>query len=113
MEENFLLNGMEPREDLKGLNLADLFKQAQRGTALALAEADCPTMSWILPKLNEESLGAITLVFELLVSYLAELLGVDAYDQPAVERGKSNTNALLGLEESGSVNRVVIPEWLI
>ena len=70
-------------------------------------------MSWVLPKLNEESLGAITLVFELLVSYLAELLEVDAYDQPAVERGKSNTNALLGLEESVSVNRVDIPEWLI
>ena len=113
MDESFLLSGMEPREDLKGLKLSDLFKQAQRGTALALTEADCPTMSWVLPKLNEKSLGAMTLVFELLVSYLAELLEVDAYDQPAVERGKSNTNALLGLEGSVSVNRVVIPEWLI
>ncbi len=113
MDERFPLSGMEPREDLKGLNLSDLFKQAQRGTALALREADCPTMSWLLPKLNEESLGAITLVFELLVSYLAELLEIDAYDQPAVERGKNNTNALLGLEEYASVKRAIIPEWLI
>jgi glucose-6-phosphate isomerase len=38
--------------------------------------------------LNEESLGALMMHFMLETMIAAHLLGVDAFDQPAVEEGK-------------------------
>lgn len=114
-ENALTLRGFQPGEDLKGLALSEVMRQAQRGTQLALAEADCPSASWLLPELNEKSLGALILIFELLVAYLAELYGVNAYDQPAVDRGKNAINILLGLDGSCDTTEknAIIPEWII
>jgi glucose-6-phosphate isomerase len=39
-------------------------------------------------KLDEESLGVLMMQFMLETIIAAHLLGVDAFDQPAVEEGK-------------------------
>ena len=41
-----------------------------------------------LPQLNEETLGELLMHFMLETIIAAHLLGVDAFDQPAVEEGK-------------------------
>jgi len=41
-------------------------------------------------------LGQLFGFFELAVVYLAEMLGVNAFDQPGVEEGKQMMYALLG-----------------
>ena len=41
-----------------------------------------------LPKLEEENLGALLMHFMLETVLVADMLGVNAFDQPAVEEGK-------------------------
>ena len=41
-----------------------------------------------LPCIDEESLGELLMHFMLETIIAAQLLGVDAFDQPAVEEGK-------------------------
>jgi glucose-6-phosphate isomerase len=41
-----------------------------------------------LARLDERALGALLMHFMLETSIAARLLGVDAFDQPAVEEGK-------------------------
>jgi glucose-6-phosphate isomerase len=41
-----------------------------------------------LPKLDETTLGELLMQFMLETIIAAQLLGVDAFDQPAVEEGK-------------------------
>jgi glucose-6-phosphate isomerase len=41
-----------------------------------------------LDKLDETSLGALLMHFMLETIIAAQLIGVDAFDQPAVEEGK-------------------------
>jgi glucose-6-phosphate isomerase len=41
-------------------------------------------------------MGQLIMFFELAVVYLAEMLGVNAFDQPGVEESKQMMYALLG-----------------
>ena len=41
-----------------------------------------------LPRLDEETLGELMMHFMLETIIAAHLIGVDAFDQPAVEEGK-------------------------
>ena len=59
-----------------------------RATAETLAKNGCPVRTMHLSRLNEESLGALLMHFMLETIIAAHLLGVDAFDQPAVEEGK-------------------------
>ncbi|HIC70869.1 MAG TPA: glucose-6-phosphate isomerase, partial [Alphaproteobacteria bacterium] len=45
---------------------------------------------------TEETLGALLMHFMLEVILAADLLGLNAFDQPAVERGKSLARHYLG-----------------
>jgi glucose-6-phosphate isomerase len=73
---------------LTGRTMGDLFAAEQDATAVTLAENGCPTRIIRLAELNEESLGALLMHFMLETIIAAHLLGVDPFDQPAVEAGK-------------------------
>ena len=47
-----------------------------------------PVRTLLLPRLNEASLGELLMHFMLETIIAARLIGVDAFDQPAVEEGK-------------------------
>lgn len=51
-------------------------------------EGDIPIDSITLPKIDEHSIGSLIYYYELLTSLVAELMDVNAYDQPGVEDGK-------------------------
>jgi glucose-6-phosphate isomerase len=74
--------------DLGGKTIGDLVGAQGRATAETLAKNGCPVRTIHLPRLDEESLGALLMHFMLETIIAARLLGVDAFDQPAVEEGK-------------------------
>ncbi|HMF26865.1 MAG TPA: glucose-6-phosphate isomerase [Pseudolabrys sp.] len=71
-----------------GKALGDLVAAEGRATAETLAKNGCPVRTIHIKKLNEESLGELMMHFMLETIIAAHLLGVDAFDQPAVEEGK-------------------------
>jgi glucose-6-phosphate isomerase len=80
---------------LAGKRLGDLMEAEQRATAEVLTRAGRPTRVIRLSRLDERSLGALLAHFMIETIIAADLLGVDAFDQPAVELGKVLTRRYL------------------
>jgi glucose-6-phosphate isomerase len=73
---------------LKDRTMGDLFAAAGRATAETLANNGRPTRVFNVPQVDELSLGALMMHFMLETVIAADLIGVNAFDQPAVEEGK-------------------------
>ena len=78
--------GGEP--DFSGKTMGDLVAAQGRATAETLAKNGCPVRTIHLPRLDERHLGELLMHFMLETIIAAHLLGVDPFDQPAVEEGK-------------------------
>jgi glucose-6-phosphate isomerase len=74
--------------ELGGKTIGDLVAAQGRATADTLARNGCPVRTMHVDKLDETSLGALLMHFMLETIIAAHLIGVDAFDQPAVEEGK-------------------------
>jgi glucose-6-phosphate isomerase len=74
--------------DLGGKTIGDLVAAQGRATAETLAKNGCPVRTIHVERLDERALGALTMHFMLETIIAAHLIGVDAFDQPAVEEGK-------------------------
>jgi glucose-6-phosphate isomerase len=74
--------------DFAGKTVGDLVAAEARATAETLAKNGCPVRRIELAKLDEVSLGELLMHFMLETIIAAHLLGLDAFDQPAVEEGK-------------------------
>jgi glucose-6-phosphate isomerase len=68
--------------------VGDLVDAEQRATADTLARNGRPVRSFNLPALDERTLGALFMHFMLETIIAGRMLGVDPFDQPAVEEGK-------------------------
>ena len=86
---------------LAGRRLGDLLAAEQRATATSLIRNGRPTRLIRLARLDERSLGALLMHFMLETIIAADLLGVDAFDQPAVEEGKVLARQYLGERAQG------------
>jgi len=71
-----------------GKTIGDLVAAEGRATSETLAKNGCPVRTIHISKLDEESLGELMMHFMLETIIAAHLLGIDAFDQPAVEEGK-------------------------
>jgi glucose-6-phosphate isomerase len=71
-----------------GKTIGDLVAAEGRATGETLAKNGCPVRTIHVSKLDEESLGELMMHFMLETIIAAHLLGIDAFDQPAVEQGK-------------------------
>jgi glucose-6-phosphate isomerase len=74
--------------DLGGKTIGDLVAAQGRATAETLAKNGCPVRTIHIETLNERALGELLMQFMLETIIAARLIGVDAFDQPAVEEGK-------------------------
>ncbi|HEX2512664.1 MAG TPA: glucose-6-phosphate isomerase [Xanthobacteraceae bacterium] len=74
--------------DFAGKTIGDLVAAQGRATAETLAKNGCPVRMIHLERLDAASLGELLMHFMLETIVAAHLLGVDAFDQPAVEEGK-------------------------
>jgi glucose-6-phosphate isomerase len=68
--------------------MGDLLEAEQRATAVTLMRRGCPVRVFRLPTLDERALGALFMHFFLETILAGDLLGIDPFDQPAVEEGK-------------------------
>ncbi len=75
-------------EFIAGKRMGDLIAAEQQATAETLIQNKCPTRILNIKMLDEPTLGALMMHFMLETIFAAELWGVNAFDQPAVEAGK-------------------------
>ena len=73
---------------LRGKRAGDVLQALQTGTIESLHRQGCPLRIMQLSKLDERTLGALLMHFMLETIYCADLLGINAFDQPAVEESK-------------------------
>lgn len=71
-----------------GKTIGDLVAAQGRATAETLARNGCPVRTIHIEILDERALGELLMHFMLETIVSAHLLGVDPFDQPAVEEGK-------------------------
>jgi glucose-6-phosphate isomerase len=83
-------------EYLAGQAAGDLVAAQQRAIPEALIAAGRPVRTIDLERLDERALGALMMHFMLETILAGHLLGVDPFDQPAVESGKIITRRYLG-----------------
>jgi glucose-6-phosphate isomerase len=81
---------------LVGKRMGDLLDAEQRATGQSLIRNGRPARRIHLAQLDAESLGALLMHFMIETIIAADLLGVDAFDQPAVEEGKVIARQYLG-----------------
>jgi glucose-6-phosphate isomerase len=74
--------------DFAGKTIGDLVAAQGRATIETLARNGCPVRSIHIETLDEASLGELLMHFMLETIIAAHLLGLDPFDQPAVEEGK-------------------------
>jgi glucose-6-phosphate isomerase len=83
-------------EYLAGHAAGDLVAAQQKAIPEALIAARRPVRTVDLERLDERTLGALLMHFMLETILAGHLLGVDPFDQPAVESGKLITRRYLG-----------------
>ena len=80
---------------LVGKDLDFVNKKAMEGTIKAHTEGDVPNILIELDRLNEECIGELIYFFELSCAMSGEVLGVNPFNQPGVEKYKTNMFKLL------------------
>jgi glucose-6-phosphate isomerase len=81
--------------DLGGKTAGDLVRAQQAAIVDAFREQQRPVRTFDLDRLDERNFGALMMHFMLETILAADLLGVDPFDQPAVELGKRITRQYL------------------
>ena len=106
IEKDITINFDEDNFDnlnyLQGKKLSYVNQKAMEGTIQAHTEGGVPNIVMDIDYLNEESLGELIYFFEKACAMSAELLEVNPFNQPGVEKYKTNMFKLLkkpGYEE--------------
>lgn len=81
---------------LSGKTVGDLVDAQQRATADTLVRNQRPTRIMKLDEVNEASVGALLMHFMLETIIAGHLMGVEPFEQPAVEEGKVLARQYLG-----------------
>lgn len=74
--------------ELTGYSIGDLMQAEQNATIQTLHRKGCSVRVFDMPVVNEQALGALMMHFMLETMIVARMMGVNAFDQPAVEDGK-------------------------
>lgn len=85
-------------------SMGELIRMEQLATAAALSKNRRPHCTLRIPRVTEETLGALVYLFEVQTLFAGGLFEVNPLDQPGVEEGKKFTYALMGrpgYEEQG------------
>ncbi len=90
-----MLGGDKALAYLAGKTMGDLLQAEAEATAATFVQNGRPTRLFRIKTVDERVLGALMMHFMLETMFAAELWGVDAFDQPAVEEGKVLTRQYL------------------
>ena len=103
--DNFFVNFIEilhDPEDIIEVNNkrpGDYLSGFLQGTRAALTEGGRQNLTITFKFFDESSLGALIALFERAVSLYAELINVNAYNQPGVESGKKAATKIIKLQK--------------
>jgi glucose-6-phosphate isomerase len=78
-----------------GNHTGDYLFAFQLGTSNALAEEGRKSITISLPELNEFYLGFLIGLYERITGFYASFAGINAYNQPAVEKGKAASERMM------------------
>lgn len=78
----------EGQEYMVGKSIADLFRAEAGATEQAMAEAGVQSACLTTEKLDERSLAGLFMLWQMTIAVMGEILDINAFDQPGVERGK-------------------------
>lgn len=81
---------------LNGKTIGDLMDAEYRATVETLKSNNRPVRTIDVPVLDETAMGALLMHFMLETIIAAHLMGIDPFDQPAVEEGKILARDYLG-----------------
>lgn len=81
---------------MAGHSFEKIIHAERAATAHALAAAGRPNGTVVIPAVDAKNVGALMFFFMIATAAAAELLDVNAYDQPGVEGGKKAMYAMLG-----------------
>jgi glucose-6-phosphate isomerase len=81
---------------LEGRMIEEVNRAAMLGTKLAHYDGGVPCFGISVPRLSEETLGALFAFYEVACAIGSYLMDVNAFDQPGVEAYKKNLFGLLG-----------------
>lgn len=82
---------------MAGRHTGDLVEAQAHAIPEALGRAKRPVRIFDIPELDERAMGGLMMHFMLETILAAGLLGIDAFDQPAVELGKQLTRERLAV----------------
>lgn len=88
--------GVEAISYLEGKSMTALLNAEKRATEYALVESQRPNFTITFPRIDAHHVGQFIYLWEMVTAYAGLMLGIDAYDQPAVETGKVATFGLMG-----------------
>lgn len=83
---------------LKSTDLKSLLDYEYNSTAYSLTTLDRPNYTLILDSVNEENIGMLIFVMEMMTAFMGEMLNINAFDQPGVELSKIYTKACLKMK---------------
>jgi glucose-6-phosphate isomerase len=81
---------------LSNQKMSKLINCEKQATEYALIKSQRPNLTIRFPQVSPYTVGQFIYFFEVATSYMGEMLGINTYDQPAVELGKIATFALMG-----------------
>lgn len=88
--------GVEAIAYLEGTSMSSLLAAEKRATEYAFVESQRPNFTIRFPRIDAYHVGQFINMWQITTAYAGLLLGIDAYDQPAVELGKQATFGLMG-----------------
>ncbi len=88
--------GVEALSYLEGQSMTALLNAEKRATEYALVESQRPNFTLHMPRIDATHIGEFISLWQIATAYAGLMLGVDAYNQPAVETGKKATFGLMG-----------------
>jgi len=103
--DNFFCTFIESLDMPNDLNYFDLEDPKSylsgflQGTRSALSKEGRQSVTITISEFNTFTLGAIIALFERAVSFYAELININAYDQPGVEAGKKAAADIILIQE--------------
>ncbi|MFM7360927.1 MAG: glucose-6-phosphate isomerase [Cyanobium sp.] len=109
--DNFFVTFLEVLDDpadieaIGGERPGDFLEGFLQGTRAALSEGGRQSLTITLRRFDARALGALVALFERAVGLYAELVDVNAYDQPGVEAGKKAAAAVL--EQQGRLEALL------
>lgn len=80
---------------LEGGSLNGLLTAEFEATRDTLAHSGVPNVTLNLSRISPETIGALMFLFEIVTTQMGYILGINPFDQPAVEDGKKKTMAIL------------------